>query len=172
MKILATVLLGPGSEKSVAGAIQSAAPRVDGFLLIESGGGDLAMMAAIDAVIEASSAATLREFGWTGSYAEARQFALDCARHVEGGCDYAVTLDPDERLELPENLRDLLQAHPEIAVWTLVDRDEGYHKERIIRCSSGARWHGRVCENVELPEAQDRGRMRGRPHRAAWSGGR
>jgi tetratricopeptide (TPR) repeat protein len=161
MKIYATVLLGPGSEKSVAGAIQSAAARVDGFLLIESGGGDLAVMAATDAVIESQASATLREFRWTGSYAEARQFALDAARDIEGGCDYAVTLDPDERLELPDNLRDLLQAHPEIAVWTLVDRDEGYHKERIIRCSSGARWHGRVCENIELPEEQDRGRMRG-----------
>ena len=159
MKILATVLLGPGSEKSVADAIKSVASQVDGFLLIESGGGDVAAHAALDAAIECHAHCTFRRFAWTGDYAAARQFAFERARNC--GADYAVTLDPDERLELPENLRDLLQAHSEIAVWTLVDRDEGYHKERIIRCDSGARWHGRVCENVELPEDQDRGRMRG-----------
>lgn len=161
MKILATVLLGPGSGAAVGDAIRSVIDRVQGFVLVESGGGSDAMQAARQAVASAATRRSTdeRTFFWTGDYAAARQFALDCAR--QQGATYALTLDPDERVELPEYLPALLEAHPEIAVWTLVDRDEHYHKERIIRCDSGARWHGRVCENVELPDGQDRGRMRG-----------
>jgi len=162
MIILATVLLGPGSEASVGDAIRSVTGRVHGFVLVESGGGADAMQAARAAALEAAYPARhIHEstFFWTGDYSAARQFALDRAR--EAGATYALTLDPDERVELPEYVTALLEAHPEIAVWTLVDRDEGYHKERLIRCDSAARWHGRVCENVELPDGQDRGRMRG-----------
>jgi len=168
MKILATVLLGPGSEAVVGDAIRSVTGRVHGFVLVESGGGETALavarMAARAAMVAAGSPAPGRciydsAFFWTGDYSAARQFALDRAR--EAGATYALTLDPDERVELPEYVTALLEAHPEIAVWTLVDRDEGYNKERLIRCDSAARWHGRVCENVELPEGQDRGRMRG-----------
>lgn len=161
MKILATVLLGPGSEAVVGDAIRSVRGRVHGFVLVESGGGTDAMQAARAAARETCPPRDVHEsmFFWTGDYSAARQFALDRAR--EAGATYALTLDPDERVELPEYVTALLEAHPEIAVWTLVDRDEGYNKERLIRCDSAARWHGRVCENVELPEGQDRGRMRG-----------
>lgn len=160
MKIFATVLLGPGSEKSVAGAIASCRVRVDGFVLIESGGGKRALDAALGTYQLYAQRYIKRVFKWTGSYAEGRQFALDCAREL--GADYAVTLDPDERLELPENLRDLLEAHPEIAVWAIENPDERYHKERVIQCSSPAKWHGRVCENIELPTELHRGKLPGR----------
>ena len=159
MKILATVLLGPGSETAVGDAIRSVAGRVDGVVLIESGGGAVAVEAGRTATRAIGARAHEAVFFWTGDYSAARQFALDQAKAA--GATYALTLDPDERVELPEELPILLGAHPEIAVWTLVDRDEGYHKERIIRTDAGARWHGRVCENVELPADQDRGRMRG-----------
>lgn len=159
MKILATVLLGPGSEHAVGDAIRSVIDRVQGFCLIESGGGQAALAAAREAARAARKTVHEMTFFWTGDYAAARQYALDVARAA--GATYALTLDPDERVELPEYLPALLAEHPEIAVWTLRDRDEAYHKERLIRCDSDARWHGRVCENVELPDGQDRGRMRG-----------
>lgn len=145
MKILATVLLGPGADKNVSGAIESCATSVDGFLLIESGGGEPALDAAY-AAIPAGHVRTAHTFRWTGSYADGRNFALNAAR--EAGADYAVTLDPDERVHLAANYRDLIGKHPEVLVWVAEDRAECYYKERIIRCAGDHAWHGRVCENV------------------------
>ncbi len=149
MKIVATVLLGPGAEKTVGEAIASARAHVDGFLLIESGGGDLALQAALEACHRLGAAVTIREYRWIGDYGHARQSALDWARHITGGCDYALTLDPDERLELGKDFRDVIAAHPEADVWILPDRDTGYFKERIIRLDSKAFWHGKVCEFLD-----------------------
>ncbi len=147
MNICCTVLLGPGSEAHVRNAIASAREHVDGFMLIESGGGEPALQAALGACVGAM--ATIRDFRWTGSYAEARQFALDACRSMDGGCDYALTLDPDERLQLAPGFRELVERHPEADVWILPDRDTGYFKERLIRCDTEAFWHGQVCEFLD-----------------------
>lgn len=146
MKILATVLLGPGSESVVGEAIASVAKHVDGYILIESGGGDAACQSALDKCYELGKAATTRTYTWTGDYGAARQAALDWARHIEGGCDYALTLDPDERVELHDSFRSHLEAYPEVEVWIVADADTGYFKERVIRTSASVHWHGRVCE--------------------------
>lgn len=146
MIILATVLLGPGSETIVGEAIASAAAAVDGYMLIDSGGGDAALQAAIDATIAVQKPATIREYTWTGDYGDARQAALNWARYIDGGCDYALTLDPDERLVLGDSFRAHLEAYPSVDVWILPDRDTGYFKERAIKTSTQAKWHGRVCE--------------------------
>lgn len=149
MKVCATVLLGPGSESIVGDAIRSAIGAVDGFVLIESGGGDAAVAAAqFDA---SPKQAHCSAFGWTGSYSDARNAALDAATFL--GYDWAVTLDPDERLVLLPDYRAQLEAHPAIDAWMIRDRDEGYAKERILRCRAGIRWHGRVCENIQTPTA-------------------
>lgn len=155
MKILATVLLGPGSEASAPEAIASIRERVDGFVLIESGGGYAAVLAASEAA--AGCWCTPRTYAWTGDYSAARQCALDAAR--EAGADYALTLDPDERVLLEPGFREHIGALPGVDVWTLRDRDDGYFKERLVRCASAARWHGTVCENIE--GAALRGRLGG-----------
>lgn len=143
MKILATVLLGPGAEQVVGDAIRSAKAFVDGFLLIESGGGKAAVAAAREA---AGSGTRLHEavFLWLDDYAAARQFALEQARAA--GATHAITLDPDERLDLAPNFRAHLEAFPEADVWILADRDTGYFKERVIRTTTAAEWHGLSCE--------------------------
>lgn len=151
MIILATVLLGPGTEKTVADAMASCRDAVDGFIVIESGGGRAALNAVLDSYKCDGKRIIKRVFAWTGSYADGRNAALDFARHIEGGCDYAVTLDPDERLDLHPRLRALLAEHPEVPAWVMADRDTGYCKERVIRCSSNARWHGLVSENLDAP---------------------
>lgn len=138
-------------------AIASVREHVDGFVLIESGGGTAALQAALDACVGCK--VTVREYQWRGDYGHARQQALDYARHIEGGCDYALTLDADERVELPRGYRDQLYSFPQIDVWKMRDRDEFYQKERLIRCASAARWHGTVCENVEA--AASRGVLSG-----------
>ncbi len=146
MKIVATVLLGPGAEKSVGEAIASVKAHVDGFLLIESGGGqtavDAATRAALPALIEG-----IECYRWADDYGAARQFALGAARST--GADYALTLDPDERLDLSPGFRLLLTDNPEADVWILPDRDTGYFKERIIRTTAKAFWHGKVCEFLD-----------------------
>lgn len=146
MKIVATVLLGPGSEKTVGDALESVLDCVDEFLLIESGGKEAAWKAALTAIRQ-RKVTTLCEYVWAGDYGAARQFALDAAK--DAGADYALTLDPDERLELAPTFRDTIAAHPEADVWILPDRDTGYFKERIIRTSSKAFWHGKVCEFLD-----------------------
>ena len=141
MKILATVLLGPGAEASVGDAIDSVKGCVDGFLLIDSGGGK----AALDA---ASARAKYPihgcSFRWDGDYGAARQFAFEKARNA--GATHALTLDPDERLLDTETLRPIVEAHPDTEVFIAQDRDALYFKERILKCSADLRWQGRVCE--------------------------
>ncbi len=148
MKVLATVLLGPGSEASIKDALWSVSAAVDGLILIDSGGGDIALNSAIAIAAETDLPWTMREYAWCGNYGAARQAALDWARHIEGGCDYALTLDPDERVQLPADYRSKLAARSDIVTWMVRDRDEGYCKERLIRCAGEHSWVGRVCENV------------------------
>lgn len=145
MHIIATVLLGPGSERIVKDAITSVRGQVDEFLFIESGGGQVAVDAAVDAAGPGQHCAV--PFCWLGDYAGARQFALDQARIL--GFDYAVTVDPDERLALGAGFREVMAQHPEADVWILPDRDTGYFKERIIKTVTRAFWHGKVCEFLD-----------------------
>lgn len=147
MNIIATVLLGPGTAASVPDGIRSVAASVDGFLFIESGGGAEALRAAVTAAADCGCSSSSRSYAWQNDYAAARQFALDSARAL--GADYALTLDPDERIELAGHYRDLIAEHPEADVWILPDRETGYFKERIIRTSSAAFWHGKVCEFLD-----------------------
>lgn len=150
MFLLATVLLGPGSESTAPDAIASVRDAVDEFLLIESGGGQVAVDAATAAV--GKTHLSVVPFCWLGDYGGARQFALDQARVL--GFDYALTLDPDERIELGAGFRDVIAAHPEADVWILPDRETGYFKERIIKTTTRAFWHGKVCEFLDGREVQ------------------
>lgn len=155
MRICATVLLGPGSETAISDAVESTQRSVDGIVFIESGGGQAALDAALDTYRARFSYIEGVSFAWTGSYSDARNHAL-AAAEAAGGFDYAVTLDPDERLSLPPNLREILAKAPDVKVWSLRDRDLGYCKERVLKCNAGLRWHGRVCENVfEGPDVAD-----------------
>ena len=145
MHICCTVLLGPGSEAHVGDAIASVQHQVDEFLFIESGGGRVALEAAEAAAGDASTSQV--PYLWLGDYGAARQFALEQARTL--GFDYALTLDPDERLALGPDFRAVVARHPEADVWILADRATGYFKERLIRTSTRAFWHGQVCEFLD-----------------------
>jgi tetratricopeptide (TPR) repeat protein len=141
MRIICTILLGPGSEATVPDGIRSLNPVVDEFLLIESGGGGAALRAAYETV---EKLATTAHYTWTGDYGAARQFALDKVREM--GADYALTLDPDERLVGAETIRETVAANPYSDVFIARDQTEGYWKERVIKCSAPLEWRGRVCE--------------------------
>jgi tetratricopeptide (TPR) repeat protein len=158
MKILATVLLGPGAEDAVADAITSVKGCVDGFVLIDSGGGPR----ALDAAVQAASPMEmlLTSYRWEGDYGAARQFAFESARAF--GATHALTLDPDERLADTETIRPIVEAHPETEVFIAQDRDAHYFKERILKCSADLRWQGRVCEfllGMTRPQVKLRGKF-------------
>lgn len=145
MIILATCLLGPGSERTVAEAILSVLDEVEGIIFIDGGGG----LAATE--MARKMAAEKYLFGgtyeWREDYGHARNYALTQARNY--GATFALTLDTDERVCLAQPWKDILKAQSTLDVFILPDQKEGYHKERLIRCGSNAHWHGPVCEMLK-----------------------
>lgn len=145
--LAATVLAGPGSEAIIRDALLSAAPLVDRFLVLNSGGPEVAR-AVNEQLCGWVAAASVVEYAWPGDYAQARNDALAAARTA--GADWALTLDTDERLELDPavDYRAVLKRQ-DFDVFTLLDRDNCYHKPRFIRLTPEARWFGRVHEVLE-----------------------
>lgn len=142
MKVVATVLLGPGAEKHVQAAIQSAMPHVDAFVFVDSGGGESAVTAAL--AVGRARPFCLTTFDWCEDYAAARNFALDKAQ--EYGADWALTVDPDERIELPQvDTRQRLEREG-VDVWAAWSKSWNYLKPRFIAPDSGCRWRGACCE--------------------------
>jgi len=141
MRIVSTTLAGPGAESIVADALRSARGIADEHVLILSGcDADATLRAAGGAV----DGLTVEEFEWTGSYADARNFALRFAESL--GADWQLTLDSDERLEIARDELPLLV--PEVHSIHVKDRDHGYQKERLIRCGVGAQWQYPVHERL------------------------
>jgi SAM-dependent methyltransferase len=169
--IVATTLAGPGAESVIGDALRSALGLADEFLVIFSGCDEDATESAVAEALRGSQVGhCLVRFAWTGSYADARNFALEQAEKL--GATWALTLDTDERLELRRE--DLPLAHPEVHSINVKDRDHGYQKERLIRCGVGARWEHAVHERLictgryalgrgafwELPKSEETKRAR------------
>jgi tetratricopeptide (TPR) repeat protein len=137
---------------TVGDAIRSAVEAVDGFVFIESGGGGAALRAAYEA---APKQAHTAHYDWVGDYGAARNFALNTARDL--GAEYALTLDPDERIHDAATIRATVEANPESFVFIAKCVGEGYSKERVLKCKSDLNWHGRVCEMLRgnpLPQVK------------------
>ena len=151
--IVATVLLGPGSEATVGDAIKSCTHQVDAFLFIESGGGGNAAETALTAVEGTGKAVHLRHMAWPNDYGKAREHCLELARDL--GYEWAVTLDPDERLHIC-GLRDALASDPECDVWVATFQGpDGYHKPRAIRLTNPEiHWWGLAHEELHAPQYQ------------------
>jgi FkbM family methyltransferase len=143
--IVSTTLAGPGAEHIIGDALKSVVQSVD-LCLVAFAGCDVA---ATDAAIRSAITTnfSIRQMmPWPGRYDHARQFMLDWAG--QAGADWAVTVDTDERVTLHPEYRAKMAAATGVNVWMLRDKDEGYAKERILKCGAGLKWHGRVCENV------------------------
>jgi tetratricopeptide (TPR) repeat protein len=142
MKILSTTLLGPGSEKTVTEAILSVLDEVQGCIFIDGGGGvqavERAQQIAGDKYLSGGT------YKWHDNYGDARTFALNQARSY--GATFALTLDTDERVHLAHPWKAIVESQPNLDVFIVPDKTEGYHKERLIRCASKANWYGPVCE--------------------------
>lgn len=154
--IVSTTLAGPGAERNIGDALRSVVGQVDHCLVAFSGCDEELTREAISAAVPEAKLIT-RTLPWPGRYDFARQQMLEWAGSL--GAKWAVTVDCDERVTLPHDYRNILDAHPAAHVWNLRGCDHGpcdnqspghgYCKERILRADLGLRWHGRVCENVQ-----------------------
>lgn len=140
MIVAATVLAGPGSEDIIRDALLSAAPLVDRFIVLNSGGPEVAR--AVDEQLAGGAAQRVLEYHWPGSYGQARNDALEAARTADA--DWALTLDTDERLAFEAPTAAL--ASGELDVISIADRDHGYSKPRYLRCRDGIEWVGKSHE--------------------------
>ena len=148
--IAATVLLGPGAEHIVGDAIESAAPYVDAFLFIESGGGAAAEREARAVALREGKQVFNASIPWVGDYGQARNQALALARSYE--FTWAMTLDPDERVRFGpyDEFRDILAQEDDIACWSSRDVDKRYIKPRVLRCSEPRlQWQGTCNELLD-----------------------
>ncbi|MFM9106042.1 MAG: glycosyltransferase, partial [Chloroflexota bacterium] len=127
VRIVSTTITA-SSEHVIGDALRSVVDLVDACVVIDTGVRDRAIDIAREV---AGDKLIVRAFLWTGSFSDARNFALAAA--AEAGGDWAVTLDTDERIEIdPESLRDLLVT-TEAGLLHLRYEDGSYGKERFFR---------------------------------------
>lgn len=140
--IVSTTLAGPGCEAIIGAALKSVAPLVDYCIVIDTCNN----AAAVDAAEQAIGPDKLLyySFVWDGSFAAARNYALQCAK--EARAEFALTIDADERLA--QASPDAFVPFDQGDVWLCFDEHRTYAKDRLIRLplKPGSKWTGRVHE--------------------------
>jgi tetratricopeptide (TPR) repeat protein len=143
--ILATIL-SAGNEQTIGDAVRSALLLADRVLLCDTGIKDRTIEVALRAGGERISVETVQ---WTG-FADARNRCLQAAREMN--YQWCLHLDSDETIHLDKPAADVLAtiaASPDTACWQIANGDRSYVRERLIRCTSNARWRGRVHETLD-----------------------
>lgn len=136
-------MLSGNSESIAADAAASVIDFVDELCLIDTGITDNTRSVVRDV---AGDKFRVENYAWTNDFGAARNAALDCA--LEGGADWAITVDTDERLSFTgyKSRDELNRALEGADVWLVPQQDGTYAKERFIRLPTNARWNGRVHE--------------------------
>ncbi len=150
MKIISTTIAGPGSEATIARALDSVAEYVDGCIVLANGSDE-----EIDRIRQAIVAGTVpvrfEIIPWTNDFAAARNHALEVAAGI--GADWCLWIDTDEWFEatLPGDprawhlVRNQLEGAAEGAM--MVYHASGtYCQPRAIRLPTSERWAGRTHE--------------------------
>jgi len=141
--IISTTLAGPGSEKTLARALDSIIDHVDRCLVIlPPGGRRLLPWETL------SPKLVLREWEWQNDFGAARNAALDFARQL--GASWSVTTDADEWWTGADELRPTLAASITPQCWYCFDGDMQYLQPRAIRSPCMRRWEGRTHESLEI----------------------
>lgn len=144
--IVSTTLSG-NAEGVVGDALRSVVEHVDKCVLITT-------CEITDATLEVARKACgdklyVGAFPWNGSFADARNAALDIAAAViphDGEAHWALTLDTDERIAWgSDDIRAIL-ATTEASSFAMASAGGTYAKDRIIRIPTTSRWVGRVHE--------------------------
>lgn len=141
--VVATVLYGPGTEDIVVDAIKSVYDAVDTVLIIDTANREFVHSYGLKT--------QHAKFSWTGSFGDARTFALDVAsKHG----DWALTVDTDERVNVGSraHLQDTLQAADAVdaVVVYASNKARTYKKERLIRLPCAIDWVGPVHEEFNV----------------------
>ena len=145
MKVVATILVGPGTEHLIPAAIASAEKLADMFVLIDTRTGELPQFPEMPVSTDRLG---IEFWPWQNDYGAARNAALGFAAMY--GATHALTLDTDERLDglAPAALSTALEEGAECDVFLLRSSDFGYVKERVIKLSSFPEWIGPTHEEL------------------------
>lgn len=155
--IVSTTLAGPGAENTIGEALRSCIGLANVHLVIFSGADPEKLIPVVDAHLGSRA-----DGGWVSSqlvhdgpfhYGDARNAALQFAELVAGSqgesSAWALTLDCDERLEIPPFDFDATD-FTGVDALTVIERDLQYQKPRYIRLNAGARWIGPCSERLEV----------------------
>lgn len=147
VNVIAT-MLSDSQQDSVFEAVTSSIAFVDKFLLIDTGITD--NTAEVVRNVAGTKFDRIR-YEWTGSFADARNFALEVA--AQHGADWAFTVDSDERFVFApgfdqSRLKEVLNSKPEIQAWMMCVLGGEYSKERFIRVPAKLKWKGSTHETL------------------------
>lgn len=142
--MLISTTITNNAEKIIGDALRSVVDKAHLCLVVDTGVTDRSLEIAREVCGEKLRVASFR---WTGSCADARNFALEEAARLATPDDFAITVDTDERIHLATE-------------WLCADvtltKDEGgfYSKERIFRLPARGRWVGPAHEAfIRFPDA-------------------
>lgn len=144
--MICATILSNGNEQTIADAVRSALLLADQVVLVDTGIVDRTIDVAKEVAGDRLSVACI---GWSGSFAAARNACLTAAR--DRGAAWCLYLDSDEILHLEKPatvLRAVIADGSMTNGWYFANGDGSYVRERLIRCSSTARWEGRVHEAI------------------------
>lgn len=141
MRIASVTLAGPGTEAIIGDALRSVVDEVDACVVIDTHPthGNLRDLGWVPAT------ALTVAVPWKDDFAVMRNRALDAA--ADTGCDWALWLDTDERIQFQPGWRDALNT-PASAVNAWHTSGE-YAKERFIRLPRQGRYIGPTHEYWE-----------------------
>jgi hypothetical protein len=150
--IVSTTLAGPGAENTIADALRSCIGLANVHLVVFSGADPEKTIPVIDSVLgtRQDGGWVSSELEWSGHYGDARNAALQLAELVAGSRgegSWALTLDCDERLEIPGFDFEATD-FTGVDCLTVIERDLQYQKPRYIRLGNGAHWVGPCSERL------------------------
>lgn len=161
--IVSTTLIGPDTLDQLDEALESVRGVVDLVLLIPTD----------DAISDSDCKHAARRagfgahfaverFSWVDDFSAARNFALAASTQIAAGNapSWAITLDTDERLSLPSDLREQLAA-TKTDLFLVAQADGSYAKERIFRIGKGFRWVGATHEAMPWVDGATRETLAG-----------
>jgi len=154
VRIAATMISG-NSQSMVKDAIESVIDYVDEIVLIDTGISD-----ATERLISEVAGDRLRvtKRVWDNDFAGMRNAALIEAQ--ASGCNWALTIDTDERVNWGDcnrdQLRRLLLENEKAKTYMIAAQDRSYAKERLIRVPTSLQWAGRTHEALLGAAADER----------------
>lgn len=145
--MIVSVTIAGANADIIGAALESAAPFVDGFVVISTAGDAPTVRAAVEVAQLHDTLVRVREWPWRDDFAAARNYGLDVATEI--GARWAMPLDTDERYETNgEDIRATLAAAEAAGRGALMMRNaSGYYSQcRAMRLPCAVRYVGETHE--------------------------